>query len=54
MHDYFHSKGIMIYPGKLEKLNTFRITNIVEITCKNMKLFLDLLKKYLKKICYIK
>ncbi|PPQ46275.1 2-aminoethylphosphonate--pyruvate transaminase [Paenibacillus peoriae] len=50
MHDYFYSKGMMIYPGKLEKLNTFRIANIGDITYKEMELFLELLERYLSSI----
>ncbi|WP_068619889.1 2-aminoethylphosphonate aminotransferase [Paenibacillus tuaregi] len=50
MHDFFYSKGIMIYPGKLEQLNTFRIANIGDITYKEIELFLELLESYLSSI----
>ncbi|MGE6226651.1 2-aminoethylphosphonate aminotransferase [Paenibacillus chitinolyticus] len=50
MHDYFYSNGIMIYPGKLTKLNTFRIANIGDITYKEMELFLELLERYLSSL----
>lgn len=39
MHDFFYSKGIMIYPGKLEELKTFRIANIGDITAKDIEFF---------------
>ncbi|RJG26539.1 2-aminoethylphosphonate aminotransferase [Paenibacillus thiaminolyticus] len=47
MHDFFYSKGIMIYPGKLEELKTFRIANIGDITAKDIEFFLELLEDYL-------
>lgn len=48
MHDYFASKGFTIYPGKLDKLGTFRIANIGNITYKDMEQFIDLLDLYIK------
>ena len=53
MHDYFYRQGIIIYPGKIESLNTFRIANIGDITTDNMILFVDLLEQYLKNIAYL-
>ncbi|MFB5679015.1 2-aminoethylphosphonate aminotransferase [Paenibacillus terreus] len=50
MHDYFYSKGMMIYPGKLEGLKTFRIANIGDITAKDMELFLELLEEYISRL----
>lgn len=50
MHDYFYSKGIMIYPGKLDELKTFRIANIGDITSKDIEVFLELLENYLGSI----
>jgi len=47
MHDFFNSKGIMIYPGKLDDLKTFRIANIGDITTKDIEFFLELLEDYL-------
>ncbi|MCJ8012920.1 2-aminoethylphosphonate--pyruvate transaminase [Paenibacillus sp. KQZ6P-2] len=47
MHDFFYSKGIMIYPGKLAELKTFRIANIGDITHKDIETFLELLENYL-------
>lgn len=47
MHDFFYSKGIMIYPGKLEELKTFRIANIGDITSKDIEFFLEFLEDYL-------
>lgn len=50
MHDYFYTRGITIYPGKLEQLKTFRIANIGDITCKDIETFLELLDCYLQSI----
>ncbi|MBA4601840.1 2-aminoethylphosphonate aminotransferase [Thermoactinomyces mirandus] len=50
MHDYFYARGITIYPGKLDQLNTFRIANIGDITCKDIERFLELLGSYLRGI----
>ncbi|BCJ87980.1 2-aminoethylphosphonate aminotransferase [Effusibacillus dendaii] len=52
MHDYFYHRGFTIYPGKLEKLNTFRIANIGDITYKDIEAFLELLEQYLRGIGY--
>ncbi len=49
MHDYFFNKGFTIYPGKVEKFNTFRVANIGEINVDDIKLFCKLLKKYITK-----
>lgn len=52
MHDFFYQKGFTIYPGKVLEFNTFRIANIGEISSKDIKEFIKLLKIYLKeKIC---
>jgi 2-aminoethylphosphonate aminotransferase len=50
MHEYLHDKGIMVYPGKLDGLNTFRVANIGNITCKDIETFLKWLERYLKSI----
>jgi 2-aminoethylphosphonate aminotransferase len=50
MHDYFYERGFTIYPGKLERLNTFRIANIGDITHRDLGSFLELLERYLKRI----
>lgn len=50
MHDFFYSKGMMIYPGKLEGLKTFRIANIGDITATDIEVFLELLEDYLDRI----
>jgi 2-aminoethylphosphonate-pyruvate transaminase len=50
MHDFFYNRGFTIYPGKLEKQNTFRVANIGEITYKDMEEFINLLEQYLKGI----
>ncbi|CAH0120839.1 MULTISPECIES: 2-aminoethylphosphonate aminotransferase [unclassified Paenibacillus] len=53
MHDFFYSNGFTIYPGKLEKTNTFRIANIGDITYQDIEAFLALLEHYLKGIQYL-
>jgi len=50
MHDYFYKNDIMIYPGKLAGLKTFRIANIGDITYKDIETFLGLLERYLGSI----
>lgn len=50
MHDYFYERDIIIYPGKLDGLNTFRIANIGDITYQDIETFLELLEVYLKNI----
>ncbi len=50
MHDFFYNKGITIYPGKVEELNTFRIANIGDITHQDIDAFLVLLEIYLRDI----
>ncbi len=50
LHDYFYRKGFTIYPGKVEKFNTFRIANIGDIDYTNINLFLSLLEEYLNVI----
>lgn len=54
MHDYFYKKGFTIYPGKLERKNTFRVANMGDITYKEMEIFVDLLGDYLGEIGYAK
>jgi glycerol-3-phosphate cytidylyltransferase len=49
MHDYFFEKGFTIYPGKVEDFNTFRVSNIGDLTAKDMESFLVEFKKYLGK-----
>jgi 2-aminoethylphosphonate-pyruvate transaminase len=46
MHDYFYDKGFTIYPGKVEKYNTFRVANIGQIDYKDIERFLKLFKEY--------
>ncbi|NEW06806.1 2-aminoethylphosphonate--pyruvate transaminase [Paenibacillus sp. SYP-B3998] len=53
MHDYFYKEDIMIYPGKLDGLNTFRIANMGDITYKDIETFVELLERYLKRIGFI-
>jgi 2-aminoethylphosphonate-pyruvate transaminase len=49
MHDYFYNKGFTIYPGKVEKFNTFRIANIGHIDSNDIRDFIKLLKLFLDK-----
>lgn len=49
MHDYLYEKGITIYPGKVNNKNTFRISNIGELTSDDMKYFLSEISSYSKK-----
>lgn len=49
MHDLLYKMGFTIYPGKIGGMNTFRIANIGNIDYKDIKKFLEILKKYLKK-----
>jgi 2-aminoethylphosphonate aminotransferase len=50
MHNYFYSKDITIYPGKLDGLKTFRIANMGDITYKDIETFLELLECFLESI----
>lgn len=54
MHDYLHSRGYMIYPGKLDEFKTFRIANIGDITCRDIQSFLKILESYLNLKGFIK
>lgn len=54
MHDFFYEKGFTIYPGKLGRMNTFRVANMGDITSKDIQSFVDLLEVYLKRIDYLK
>jgi 2-aminoethylphosphonate-pyruvate transaminase len=47
MHNYFYERDFTIYPGKVEEFNTFRVANIGQIDCMDMKEFMKLLGKYL-------
>ncbi|AJS60462.1 2-aminoethylphosphonate aminotransferase [Paenibacillus sp. IHBB 10380] len=50
MHDFFYNQGFTIYPGKVEKLKTFRIANIGDISHQDIEAFLVLLEIYLQDI----
>lgn len=50
MHDFFYCKGFTIYPGKYDKLNTFRVANIGEMNDQDMEKFIQLLEQYMKRI----
>lgn len=54
MHDFLFSRGVTIYPGKVSRLNTFRISNIGDLRMGDIDIFLGYLKEYLveKKIVF--
>ncbi|MCP1306848.1 2-aminoethylphosphonate aminotransferase [Paenibacillus tyrfis] len=54
MHDYFYSEGITIYPGKLDRLNTFRIATMGDIAYQDIEAFLERLEHYLQSIGFVK
>ncbi|MDP5275454.1 2-aminoethylphosphonate aminotransferase [Chengkuizengella axinellae] len=54
MHDYFYKNNIMIYPGKLNHYNTFRIANMGDICYKDIDRFLELLQCYLDDLSILK
>ncbi|MCP3776388.1 2-aminoethylphosphonate--pyruvate transaminase [Paenibacillus sp. MZ04-78.2] len=54
MHDYFYSEGITIYPGKLDRLNTFRIATMGDIAYTDIETFLERLEYYLTSIGFVK
>ena len=54
MHDYFYTRGITIYPGKLDSLKTFRVANIGDITFQDIEIFLELLDRYLRSLVHKK
>ena len=47
LHDFARKAGFTIYPGKLGKINTFRIANIGDIQREEMRCFTGILGKYL-------
>jgi len=50
LHDLARQHGFTIYPGKLGRINTFRIANIGDIKPHEMKRFTEVLKSYLDSI----
>ena len=50
LHDFARKAGFTIYPGKLGKINTFRIANIGDIQREEMRRFTGILGKYLDSI----
>jgi len=50
MHDYFYERGFTIYPGKVEKFNTFRVANIGDIDSRDIIEFLKLFEGYLNSV----
>jgi 2-aminoethylphosphonate-pyruvate transaminase len=53
LHDLARSHGFTIYPGKLGKINTFRIANIGDVQPAEMKSFTEVLKSYLTGIGWL-
>ena len=47
MHDYFFKNNITIYPGKVGDQQTFRISNIGDITQKDIQFFLKTMNDYI-------
>lgn len=50
MHDSLYKRGFTIYPGKVEKLNTFRIANMGAINYADINNFLISLREVLKEV----
>ncbi|MDR1467897.1 MAG: 2-aminoethylphosphonate--pyruvate transaminase [Spirochaetaceae bacterium] len=50
LHDLAREHGFTIYPGKLGKINTFRIANIGDVQPSEMRRFTVLLGEYLRDI----
>jgi 2-aminoethylphosphonate-pyruvate transaminase len=48
LHDFARTQGFTIYPGKLGKINTFRIANIGDIQPEEMRRFTQALGEYLR------
>ena len=48
LHDYLYSRGITIYPGKIEGLNTFRIGNIGDLSEEDIHILLSAMSDFLK------
>jgi len=47
MHDLLYEKGITIYPGKIKQTNSFRLSNIGDLSIKDINFFLKSLKNVL-------
>jgi len=50
MHDYLYERGFTIYPGKLDRVGTFRIANIGAISDRDIEAFLEVLGQYVRLI----
>ena len=50
MHDFLFERGFTIYPGKISKMNTFRISNIGEIDYNDIKNFLLEIENYFNQL----
>ncbi len=49
MHDYLYERGFTIYPGKIGRQNTFRLSNIGEVHPEDIDNFIKVLKEYVDK-----
>ena len=47
-YDYLKSKGFIIYPGKLTKIDTFRLGNIGKISLDDAKALIESIKEYME------
>jgi len=50
MHDLLYDKGFTIYPGKIKEINSFRLSNIGDLTKIDIELFLKTLENVLHKM----
>ncbi len=50
MHDLLYKEGFTIYPGKIGGKDTFRLANMGDINCQDMKEFCHILEKVLKQM----
>ncbi len=47
LHSFFYERGVTIYPGKVSDIDSFRISNIGDLTLEDIDTFLNLMKEYL-------
>jgi 2-aminoethylphosphonate-pyruvate transaminase len=52
LHDYCYARGFTIYPGKMFGVKTFRLCNLGQITCKDIKDFFVVAKEAFKEMGY--
>jgi aspartate aminotransferase-like enzyme len=48
LHDQLYARGFTIYPGKIGKKNTFRLSNMGAIDISDIELFLTTLKQLIE------